>query len=170
MAIEAILWDVDGTLLDFLAAEEAAIQACFAHFGLGRCAPEQLERYSALNRRYWQRLERGELTKQQVLEGRFRAFFSQEGIDPELAVPFNELYQQRLGDTVCFLDQSDQLVRRLRGRVRQYAATNGTRAARGWISCWTGCLSPSWWGRKSPPPSFSSGCWTPSAPWSPAGC
>ena len=52
MAIEAILWDVDGTLLDFLAAEEAAIQACFAHFGLGRCAPEQLERYCALNRRY----------------------------------------------------------------------------------------------------------------------
>ena len=129
MAIEAILWDVDGTLLDFLAAEEAAIQACFAHFGLGRCAPEQLERYSALNRRYWQRLERGELTKQQVLEGRFRAFFSQEGIDPELAVPFNELYQQRLWDTVRFLDQSDRLVRRLRGRVRQYAATNGTRAA-----------------------------------------
>ena len=178
MAIEAILWDVDGTLLDFLAAEEAAIQACFAHFGLGRCAPEQLERYSALNRRYWQRLERGELTKQQVLEGRFRAFFSQEGIDPELAVPFNELYQQRLGDTVRFLDQSDRLVRRLRGRVRQYAATNGTRAAQerklrrsGLDQLLDGVFISELVGAEKPsPPSFSSGCWTPSAPRSPAGC
>ena len=27
--IKAVLWDVDGTLLDFLAAERAAILTCF---------------------------------------------------------------------------------------------------------------------------------------------
>lgn len=35
--IQTILWVVDGTLLDFLAAEKAAIHRLFAEFGLGEC-------------------------------------------------------------------------------------------------------------------------------------
>lgn len=127
--IEVILWDVDGTLLDFLAAEKAAMEECFAHFGLGELTPERLARYSALNRVYWQRLERGEITKPQVLVGRFQEFFAGEGFSPDLAEPFNARYQEKLGDTVCFQDGADKLVARLKGRVRQYAATNGTRTA-----------------------------------------
>lgn len=127
--IKTILWDVDGTLLDFLAAEKAAIRACFAQFGLGDCPEERIARYSAINQRYWRRLENGEITKPQVLVGRFEEFFAQEGIDPALAAPFNEEYQLRLGETVCFMDRSDALIARLRGRVRQYAVTNGTRVA-----------------------------------------
>ena len=127
--IRTILWDIDGTLLDFLAAEKAAIRACFAQFGLGDCSDEQIARYSAINQSYWRRLENGEITKAQVLVGRFEEFFSGEGLDPALAVPFNETYQVRLGDTVCFMDRSYELISRLRGRVRQYAVTNGTRVA-----------------------------------------
>ena len=127
--IEAIFWDVDGTLLDFLAAEKAAMADCFARFGLGALGEGRLARYSDLNRAWWARLERGEVTKAQVLVGRFEEFFAREGIDPALAAPFNALYQEKLGDTVCFLDGSYGLVKGLRGRVRQYAATNGTRVA-----------------------------------------
>lgn len=127
--IDVILWDVDGTLLDFAAAERAAMEECFAAFGLGELTPDRLGRYSALNRTYWQRLERGELTKPQVLVGRFQEFFAREGFSTQLAQPFNDLYQEKLGDTVCFLDGADRLVARLQGRVRQYAATNGTRTA-----------------------------------------
>ena len=127
--IRTILWDIDGTLLDFLAAEKAAIRACFAQFGLGDCSDEQIARYSAINQSYWRRLENGEITKAQVLVGRFEEFFAREGLDPALAVPFNETYQVRLGDTVCFMDRSYELISRLRGRVRQYAVTNGTRVA-----------------------------------------
>ena len=32
--IQTILWDVDGTLLDFLAAEEAAIRKLFVEFDM----------------------------------------------------------------------------------------------------------------------------------------
>ena len=42
--ITAILWDVDGTLLDFAAAEKAAIQKLFEEFGLGECSEEMLGR------------------------------------------------------------------------------------------------------------------------------
>lgn len=127
--IHTILWDIDGTLLDFLAAEKAAIRGCFQKFGLGECSDQLIARYSALNHSYWQRLERGEITKTQVLVGRFEEFFTAEGIDAALAAPFNDLYQQLLGETVCFMDGSDQLIARLRGKVRQYAVTNGTRVA-----------------------------------------
>ena len=38
--IKVILWDIDATILDFLAAEEAAIRFCFHKHGLGECSDE----------------------------------------------------------------------------------------------------------------------------------
>lgn len=124
--IKTILWDVDGTLLDFAAAEAAAIRRLFAEFALGDCTEEMLRRYSAINKRWWERLERGEVTRMQVLEGRFREFFTAEGLDASLAPAFNERYQVCLGDTIVYRDDSLAIVRALRGRVRQYAVSNGT--------------------------------------------
>lgn len=93
MPIQAILWDVDGTLLDFSAAEKAAIQTLFLAFGLGPCSDESVARYAAINDAYWKRLERGEITKREVLLDRFREFFGELGLDPALAEPFNARYQ-----------------------------------------------------------------------------
>lgn len=128
MAIKAILWDVDGTLLDFLAAEREAIRACFARFNLGECPDEMIERYSQINIRYWKRLEYGEITRDEVLLGRFVEFFAREGIETDAAA-FNDEYQLRLGDTVVFIDNSRELLSRLRSRVKQYAVTNGSLTA-----------------------------------------
>ena len=50
--IKAVLWDVDGTLLDFLAAEREAIKTCFSLFGLGECTDEMIAQYSAINVRW----------------------------------------------------------------------------------------------------------------------
>lgn len=124
--VKAILWDVDGTLLDFLAAEKAAIQRLFEEFGLGECTDDMVARYSSINDGYWKRLERGEITKQQVLIGRFREFFSELGLDPDLAEPFNARYQLALGDTVVHRDDSLKIVKALHGRVKQYVVSNGT--------------------------------------------
>ena len=124
--VKAILWDVDGTLLDFLAAEKAAVQRLFREFGLGECTDEMVARYSAINESYWKRLERGEITKQQVLIGRYREFFAEVGVDPSLAEPFNARYQLALGDTVVYRDDSLTIVKALRGKVKQYVVSNGT--------------------------------------------
>ena len=53
--IKVILWDVDGTLLDFKAAEKAAVKECFALFELGECTDEAVARYSAINDIWWER-------------------------------------------------------------------------------------------------------------------
>ena len=124
--ISTILWDVDGTLLDFIAAEKAAIKTLFGEFNLGQCSDEMIKRYSEINKTYWQRLERGEITKQEVLVGRFKEFLKSEGIDISVVEEFNSLYQLRLGDTIIYHDDSLEIIKSLQGRVRQYVVSNGT--------------------------------------------
>ena len=124
--ITTILWDVDGTLLNFEAAEKAAIRALFQEFGFGVCTDEMLKRYSQINKIYWERLERKEVTRQEVLEGRFLDFFAEEGLDVSAAPEFNECYQTSLGDTIVFYDDSYEIVKSLRGKVKQYVVSNGT--------------------------------------------
>ena len=127
--IHTVLWDVDGTLLDFDAAERAAIRAMFSEFGLGECADAMLARYSEINIGFWQRLERGELSKIQVLTGRFEQFFGEYGIRPDIVTEFNAKYQLALGDTIVDRDDSLNVVKALKGKVKQYVVSNGTVAA-----------------------------------------
>ena len=124
--INILLWDVDGTLLDFKAAECAAVKRLFCEFSLGECTDEMVRRYSEINEGFWQRLERNEITKQQVLIGRYRQFFREIGVPVSLAEEFNERYQLRLGDTIVFRDDSYNIVKSLQGKVRQYVVSNGT--------------------------------------------
>jgi len=124
--IKTILWDIDGTLLDFHAAEHQAMKTLFEKFHLGECTDEMITRYSKINRSYWERLERGEITKPQVLVGRFEDFFASEGLDTSIALEFNKAYQLSLGDTIVFCDDSYNIVKSLKGKVKQYAVSNGT--------------------------------------------
>lgn len=124
--IRTILWDVDNTLLDFNAAERAALKTLFAEFGIGECTDAMVARYSAINVSFWQRLERGELTKDRVLLGRFEQFFDEYGIDTSIVPAFNDRYQLTLGDTIVFRDDSFRLVQSLKDRVKQYVVSNGT--------------------------------------------
>lgn len=124
--IKTLLWDIDGTLLDFLKSENYGIKKCFEIFGLGECTDEMIKRYSVINRKHWEMLERGEETKQQVLAERFREFFTNEGIEFDLIDEFNVEYQMRLGDKFFFCDNAVETLNALKGKVRQYAVTNGT--------------------------------------------
>lgn len=127
--IKAILWDIDGTLLDFHKAEKHGIRTCFEKFGLGECTDEMLARYSKINRKWWQRLERNECTKSEVLEGRFLEFFQAEGLPTDCVPLFNDAYQFHLGDHAFFCDGGEETVRSLKAMVKQYAVTNGTAVA-----------------------------------------
>lgn len=129
MSIKVILWDIDNTLLDFHAAEAVAIRALFAKHGLGICTDEMLADYGAINRTYWQRLERGELSKPDVLVGRFQEFFGKYGLNTDCAAAFNDDYQLALGDTIRFFPGAWETVTVLKGKYLQCAVTNGTAIA-----------------------------------------
>ena len=65
-----VLFDLDGTLLDFGAAEHGALLETLEHFGLP--ATEQTEQtYRAINDGLWAALERGEIRQEKLVVRRF---------------------------------------------------------------------------------------------------
>lgn len=122
-----VLWDVDGTLLDFLYSQRYALTKCFHSIGR-EMTDEILNRYSQINDSFWKRLELGEITKTQLLTGRFLQLFEEYdivGVDVEA---FRLEYQEALGSVFSYLDDSLDICKSLRGRVKQYVVTNGVTA------------------------------------------
>ena len=126
---KVILWDIDGTLLDFERAEEVGIRGCFKNYNLGECTDEMLEVYKKINRGYWQAMERGEIEKPVLLVKRFEDFLNAYGLDSSVASGFNELYQILLGETVVFAPNAWETIQALKGKVLQCCVTNGTKVA-----------------------------------------
>ncbi len=124
-----LLWDIDGTVLDFLASESYAIRALFKKYNIGECSDAMLKAYSQINSKYWQMLERGELTKAEILIKRFEEFFSLFGIDTTIAESFNKDYQVALGDYVVFVDKAKDVLLSQKGKYTLAAVTNGTKIA-----------------------------------------
>ena len=122
--IKHIFLDLDDTLLDFHLAEHIAIKATFEAMG----APSDdatIERYSAINRSCWERLERGEWTRREVLVGRFRILYSELGcdIDPEAT---QAMYEDKLCIGHYFLPGAEALLEALYGKYKLYITSNGT--------------------------------------------
>lgn len=128
MRYDILLWDVDQTLLDFKASERWAIREGFKLFGHD-ISDEQIAAYSAINDRWWKRFEKGEVTKEELLTGRFAEFFAALGITDMDPAAFEDFYQSALGDVYFYLDESYKLIKQLRGRCRQYVISNGTKLA-----------------------------------------
>ena len=82
---EFVFLDADDTLLDFLKTERAAISESFRRFGLAP-TDDLIRRYSAINQSCWERMERGEITRDRVLIERFEILFARLGaeIDPRV--------------------------------------------------------------------------------------
>ena len=74
-------------------------------------------------------LEKGELTKKEILVGRFREFFEIIGADVSIAEDFNMDYQLTLGDYIQFVDKAKDILLSQKGRYVIAAATNGTKVA-----------------------------------------
>ena len=73
-----IFLDLDDTILDFRRAERQALSRTLEHFRVDP-APAVLDRYHELNRRQWELLEEGKLTRPQVLVRRFQLLFGRAG-------------------------------------------------------------------------------------------
>ncbi len=120
-----VLWDLDQTLLDFNQSMDYALRHSFEKLGLS-ITEEMIARYGAINDGYWKRLELGEITKEEVYLGRFRTLFTELGITRYQAEDIADLYQEQLGSVAFFLENGDQVVRRLKeAGYRQYILTNG---------------------------------------------
>lgn len=121
-----LLWDVDGTILNFELAERAAIRSLFKRFKLGDCSDEMLMYYSQINKRYWQLMESGKIKKDKMLVERFIEFFSYKGINADIAAEFNKEYQIALCDTIVFNDDAIDIIKHQKKTCKIIIVTNGT--------------------------------------------
>ena len=121
-----LLWDIDGTILNFELAERAAIRSLFKRFKLGDCSDEMLMYYSQINKRYWQLMESGKIKKDKMLVERFIEFFSNKGINADIAAEFNKEYQIALCDTIVFNDDAIDIIKHQKKTCKIIIVTNGT--------------------------------------------
>ena len=78
--IEFLFLDLDDTILDFKKAEYIAVGKTIADFGV-EPTDEIRHRYHLIDKWHWEQLELGTMTRDQVLEGRFKVLFSELGVD-----------------------------------------------------------------------------------------
>ena len=121
-----LLWDIDGTIINFELAERAAIRSLFKRFKLGDCSDEMLMYYSQINKRYWQLMESGKIKKDKMLVERFIEFFSNKGINADIAAEFNKEYQIALCDTIVFNDDAIDIIKHQKKTCKIIIVTNGT--------------------------------------------
>ncbi len=124
MSIKHLFLDLDDTILDFHKAERIAIARTFESFGL-EPTEAVLARYHVINRIHWERLERGEETRTQVLQNRFADLFSEMGMTADPAA-IAKAYENNLGIGHYFLPGAQEAVQSLHCKYKLYLASNGT--------------------------------------------
>ena len=106
--IRDLFLDLDDTLLDFGEAERHGILRTLRELGIAP-TEETLALYSRINQQQWERFERGEIPREQVLIERFSLLFQALGC----------------GIGHWFVPGAEALLSRLAPRYRLYLASNG---------------------------------------------
>ena len=121
--MEFLLLDLDDTILDFAQAERVALARTLADFGVEPTG-ERICLYSRINKDCWKRMERGELTKDQLRTVRFAEFFAAIGIAVDVEA-VAEAYVVNLSKGHWFLPGAEEAVARLAKKYRLFLASNG---------------------------------------------
>ena len=121
---EFLFLDLDDTILDFQKAEHIALSKTLKEFGL-EPTERVLKRYNLINKAHWEALERKELTREQVLVGRFQVLFEEMGIAAE-PVAIARAYEDNLSIGHWFLPGAEEAVEALSKKYKLYLASNGT--------------------------------------------
>ena len=121
---QIVFIDLDDTILDFKKAEAVALRKTLTEFGL-EPTEEVCARYSVVNQLHWEMLERKEITREQVLLGRFQMLFEEYGIpgDPGQVA---RRYTENLGIGHYFLPGAEEAVKALSRKYRLFLTSNGT--------------------------------------------
>lgn len=126
MGFDIVLFDADGTLLDFAKAEEKAFFAVFNKEGI-LPTEEMFARYKVINTGFWSMMEQGLISKERLVVERFERLFEEFGytLDP---VQFNSSYLHCLSFGSHLIEGATELLESLHGKVRLAMVTNGVSA------------------------------------------
>ena len=124
--LKTIFFDLDDTLLDFTRSEAAALKRVLTEIG----APTSnavLHRYHIINASQWKLLEKGELTRDEVLIRRFALLFDELGLRYS-AESVCMQYEEYLKEGHWLLPGVPELLDILAPRYDLYIVSNGSTA------------------------------------------
>ena len=123
MSLPLVFLDLDNTILDFSTAERNSLFHALREDGI-EPTTEHLITFRRINNNRWERFETGELTRREVLVGRFAEFFEAIGISAD-AEKTQTFYEASLRSPHYFMPGAEALLEKLKGRYRLFILSNG---------------------------------------------
>ena len=120
---KTLLFDIDDTLLDFSLAEDEALHRLFAENGL-RLTDEVEKRYKEINGGLWSAFERGEVSREEIVNTRFERLFNTYGKKVD-GKRLGTRFQQFLSENHDLIEGASELIKSLASKFDLYIVTNG---------------------------------------------
>jgi len=119
-----LLFDADGTLFDYTAAEKSALTQTFRHFGHSDDVEELISGYKIINNDLWKAFEIGIITLKDLRVKRFIKLIKDFDLnaDPE---KFAKQYVHFLSQCAFLLPETMSVLKELEGKYRLALITNG---------------------------------------------
>ena len=124
--IKAVFIDIDNTLLDFNKCALWSMQKAFNDYGLS-FENSMFDTFNMINNRLWLRIEKGELTKEELYACRWNMIFAQIGNDID-GVEFENVFYSYLTESAEPVDGALDLLKYLHGKYLVCAASNASYA------------------------------------------
>ncbi len=118
-----LLFDADDTLFDFKASEQEALNSFFQSLNL-ELTDSLRNHYHEINHSLWAAFERGAITKEEILNTRFRKLFREEGIKVDHPT-LEKDYQDRLASSYLTIPGVFEMLDTLKEHYDLYIVSNG---------------------------------------------
>ncbi|UHA76280.1 YjjG family noncanonical pyrimidine nucleotidase [Paenibacillus sp. 481] len=120
---QTLLFDVDDTLLDFGAAEQAALRMLFEDHHMPLTTELEAD-YKKINQGLWQSFEEGKLDRDEVVNTRFATLFKAYGREVD-GVLLEKSYRSYLEEGHQLVHGAFELIKSLHQKYDLYIVTNG---------------------------------------------
>ncbi len=124
--IKAVFIDIDNTLLDFNKCALWSMKKAFTDYGLN-FEDSMFDTFNMINNRLWLRIEKGELTKEELYACRWNMIFALLGIEVN-GVEFENVFYSHLTESAEPVDGALELLKYLHGKYLVCAASNASYA------------------------------------------
>ena len=123
MKYDILLFDLDGTLLDFDRSETEAFKRLMSEKGV-TYTDGLFKLYKEVNGGLWREYEKGEIDMAFLLKTRFKRTMERIGLDID-GLQWENQYRGYLGEYGYIIDGADEVVKNLSEGRRIFAVTNG---------------------------------------------
>jgi len=118
-----LLFDADGTLLDYEQSEKHSLEQAFKQAGIEMQTPH-LESYQKINAFLWSELEKGKITSKRLRVKRFELLLDEMNLNAD-AEMFSKTYLDALGQTGFLISGALEILNKLHGTYKLAIITNG---------------------------------------------